>query len=218
MAASLDSVHSYHINDVSSLKNEQIRAIDAAKVGDVLVVLPTGYGKTIIIQELPFIETEKIGCVIVVNPLNAIIVDQAVRFGEDCVVIDNKLLEYLNNRQGGSISLKRASEKLDTGHVAYILGHPENLLTDIMKKTFQKEPLASKVIIVIIKIKISISINNEQMSGAGEGEGKILPLPQSPNTKCSKVSLNEVLLTKSSQLLIHVYALLISNIFNIFNS
>ena len=69
------------------LKNEQKQAIYAIYVGkDVLVCLPTGFGKSICFQTLPFlfdykrslVDGKKTSCVIIMSPLIALIlmVDQ----------------------------------------------------------------------------------------------------------------------------------------------
>ena len=65
----------------TSLKPKQGEALVAATDGDVLVVLPTGYGKTIIIEALPFLSATET-TVLLCTPLNAIIEEQRLRFGD----------------------------------------------------------------------------------------------------------------------------------------
>ena len=48
---------------------------------DVLAVLPTGYGKTLIIEALPYLKETK-SCIILASPLNAILEEQQQRFGK----------------------------------------------------------------------------------------------------------------------------------------
>ena len=70
---------------VEALKDEQRRAIKAVYDGmDVFVWLPTGFGKSVCFQALPFVFDYKLGLVsaekksvvIVVAPLVALMVDQ----------------------------------------------------------------------------------------------------------------------------------------------
>jgi superfamily II DNA helicase RecQ len=62
------------------LKAQQYKILDAiTSEKDVICVLPTGYGKSIIFQLLPYVyeyHLEKESIVLVVAPLNAIIDDQ----------------------------------------------------------------------------------------------------------------------------------------------
>ena len=127
----------------SSLKEKQAEAIRGCMIGDVMAVLPTGYGKTVIIQALPYLSL-KPSCVVVVNPLNAIIMEQKVRFGESCVVIDGDFVKSLN-RCGEDNMVSSKLQKLKSGNVNFIIGHPELLQLDTIKQLFKQEPLASKV-------------------------------------------------------------------------
>ena len=71
------------------LDAEQMTALStlANKKKDRLCILPTGYGKSICYQLLPFDELHPEGkcntCVIVVSPLNAIIEDQICKLSPD---------------------------------------------------------------------------------------------------------------------------------------
>ncbi len=58
------------------LKPQQESAIEAAQVGDVLAVLPCGFGKTKIAEEAP--PAGKIA--IIASPLNSIITEQKIRY------------------------------------------------------------------------------------------------------------------------------------------
>ena len=93
----LSDVNTIHNTRILSLKSKQTEAILLAEKGDLLCVLPTGYGKTIIIQCLPYLKHSSPGCIVVVNALNCIISEQKDRFGDRCVVIDDVLIKYLEN-------------------------------------------------------------------------------------------------------------------------
>ena len=74
-----------HFTFDHNLKQEQIQCLDACLDSrDVLAVLPTGFGKSLIFQLAPFAVSVKQGipldkttkCVLVLTPLNSIMVDQ----------------------------------------------------------------------------------------------------------------------------------------------
>ena len=73
------------------LRTEQIMALStvASREKDCLRILPTGYGKSLIYQLLPFVfdelqsEGKCSSCVIVVSPLNAIMEDQICKLSPD---------------------------------------------------------------------------------------------------------------------------------------
>ena len=74
-----------------NLRTEQMMALStvASREKDCLCVLPTGYGKSLIYQLLPFVfdelqsEVKCSSCVIVVSPLNAIMEDQICKLSAD---------------------------------------------------------------------------------------------------------------------------------------
>ena len=108
----------------TAYKNKQWEAIEAAQTSDVLAVLPTGYGKTVIIQSLPYTK-ETPGCVVVANPLNAIIMEQSLRFGSACVVINQRLVEVLKQEPTDFTVVDKATlhaKKLREGDVSFIIG------------------------------------------------------------------------------------------------
>lgn len=122
------------------LKECQYEAVKAVVVDgkDTLCVLPTGYGKSLIYQLLPFIfdaylGIEKGSSIIVISPLNALMVDQITKLKErvdvnvlKAIVRENKS----NTSDSGSIynQIVRPSQ--------IIFAHPEALLED--KKIFQQ--------------------------------------------------------------------------------
>ena len=75
-----------------NLKHEQITAITALLRGDVLAVLPTGYGKSLIYQLMPFIEN----CILIVLiPLNSILYEQKSRLGDRACLVDKCLVDTI---------------------------------------------------------------------------------------------------------------------------
>jgi superfamily II DNA helicase RecQ len=68
---------------INSYKPRQVECLEAFWQGrDVLAVLPTGYGKSLIFQTLPFIMQQKTGqmmSVIVITPINALMMDQCLK-------------------------------------------------------------------------------------------------------------------------------------------
>ncbi|CAG2249021.1 recQ [Mytilus edulis] len=122
----LQRMNSVMTTQYSSLKNKQTAAItECQKRNDVLVVLPTGYGKTVIIQAnadlvscavkllfyfylsvllhenlclqaLPFLTAEN-ACVVIINGLTSIIQEQKTRFGDKAIVIDDEIIKYLED-------------------------------------------------------------------------------------------------------------------------
>ena len=61
-----------------TLKPLQKMAIEASKTRDVVVVVPTGYGKTLIIEEAPDAGSIALVC----SPLNVIIEEQKKRYAK----------------------------------------------------------------------------------------------------------------------------------------
>ena len=95
-----------------TLKPLQRDAIFSAMQKDTLVVLPTGYGKSIIYEALPFIADNKI---IVISPLTAIIDEQSAKF-KNSLKVNKHLFENPTNQ------LKDCSASV-------YFGHPEAFLT-----------------------------------------------------------------------------------------
>ena len=89
-------------------KVAQIQALESVHLQrDTLVLLPTGYGKSLIFQLLPWLlaeEDKEFGIVLVVSPLNSLIVDQLTKLlkcGIQVGVLPNK---QHNQKQGEELS------------------------------------------------------------------------------------------------------------------
>ena len=66
------------IPNVTSLKPEQTQAVEALLAGkDVLAILPTGFGKSLIYQVFSMEQTSANASVLVISPLNSIVEEQA---------------------------------------------------------------------------------------------------------------------------------------------
>ena len=112
-------VNSHHDMDYCGYLPKQVDALNFAMAGhDVLVVVPTGYGKTLIFQSLPYL-TEDTRCVVVASPLDAIIEEQAKKLG--ALVVDNTFVSMLDS--GASI-----------GRPTFLIGHPEMLTKPAVKE------------------------------------------------------------------------------------
>jgi superfamily II DNA helicase RecQ len=117
-----------------SLKPKQIETILSFRDRDVLAVLPTGFGKSLIYQLMPYLEEVKgnSSCtVLVLCPLNAILYEQNARLGNSSFLVDKAALISLktvldtHTAENSSDSIK----KLCAAKYRYILGTPENILT-----------------------------------------------------------------------------------------
>ena len=66
------------IPNVTSLKPEQTQAVEPLLAGkDVLPILPTGFGKSLIYQVFSMAQTSANASVLVIPPLNSIVEEQA---------------------------------------------------------------------------------------------------------------------------------------------
>ncbi len=123
---------------IKVLKKRQAQSLLAGHK-DCLVILPTGYGKTIIIQCLPFIgEESKI--IVIVSPLDSIIHEQATRFGAHCQIIDEEFVKSLTNEDASDQVMK-----VQNGKILYLIGHPEKICCTDMRKFFMKESITNNV-------------------------------------------------------------------------
>ena len=86
----LGLINKKRLTEFAHLKPLQSKSLKLAIEKDVVVVLPTGYGKSLIFEVLPYLNDTK---VVIVCPLNAIIYEQVQKFGEDAICIENNLLK-----------------------------------------------------------------------------------------------------------------------------
>ena len=127
-------------NDDIVLKEEQYEALLAVAVHrkDCLVVLPTGFGKSLIYQLLPFVldylisldhvaEKENESSIVVVSPLNALMRDQVSKLQDkiSVAILKNKY-ETSDLYAAKSYDL----EELVDSMPRIIFAHPESLVND----------------------------------------------------------------------------------------
>ena len=105
-----------HRTDIAFLKVKQIKALKAAAKGDVLGVMATGFGKTFIMQCLPYLvqpgNPDSCLCcpspIIIISPLDAILAEQKEKLGSAAMMVKD---------------FKQYNES-----VSFILGHPEHFI------------------------------------------------------------------------------------------
>ena len=130
--------HQLRIN--FDLRTEQMMALNstvASREKDCLCVLPTGYGKSLIYQLLPFVFDELLSegkcssCVIVVSSLNAIMEDQICKLFPDY----NAVILRQHCPDTGLIGTTNA--KIDACKLLF--GHAECFLDDTSVKQLLKD-------------------------------------------------------------------------------
>ena len=136
-----------------SLKQEQklsIRAVYDRK--DVFVFLPTGYGKSICFQTLPFLFDYKLGAsqtkssVVVVSPLIALMVDQVKSLrkrGVDAVVISSGSREGIVDKEFCATEKSLQSASL-------IFSSPEALSHSKWRDALENPSVSSHVCAVVV--------------------------------------------------------------------
>ena len=138
------------------LKPLQVKCFEYLLKGqDVVAVLPTGFGKSLLFQLLPDflpVKADK-NIVIVVCPLNSIIEDQLKVLQDRGITAD--VLQLFNDEREADESkadgsLKNPSAKLMNGDIQIMFTHPEALLSkegrELMNsKVFQRNVVACVV-------------------------------------------------------------------------
>ena len=135
---------------------KQVQALKKSVCCDTLVVLPTGYGKSLIFQALPYTQVPS-STVIVVSPLNAIIMEQERKLKE-CIHINGQIIDALLNpleSQLGPLTeeameMKTKIEKFKRGKFLYIIGHPEHLLNTAVKSVLSSKSWKDKVSHIVV--------------------------------------------------------------------
>ena len=118
-------IYKYNIDNdrnVNYLKPKQFTAIRESLQGDLMVTLPTGFGKSLIYHLLPYAADKHTSAVIVVSPLNAIIEEQAAMLKASFVV-----------NEGWETHSDSFRRDVQNGSIKYIFGHPEVLVSHEFK-------------------------------------------------------------------------------------
>ena len=103
---SFNKAFNLHIEELKPLQIEAIQTLQNGQ--DCICCLPTGYGKSLTYELLPFLEP---GClVIVIAPLNAIIEQQVKKLGDM------------------AMQLKTDLKRVKNGEVSYLFSHPEDII------------------------------------------------------------------------------------------
>ncbi|KAK3102646.1 hypothetical protein FSP39_012843, partial [Pinctada imbricata] len=100
------------------LKPKQIQCLrESARCDNIVLVLPTGYGKSLIFELLPYYMRHVHGykklVIIIVEPLNTIIEQELEKVGEDGIHLTNEMESQ--------------------SHYLYYIGHPEEIMENIQK-------------------------------------------------------------------------------------
>lgn len=120
---------------ISTLKENQRSAVKYLVEGkDCICSLPTGYGKSLIYELLPFLDT---GClVVVVVPLNAILNQQMEKLGDLAMSLCPGKVDF---------------NKLKTGKYSYLFCHPEQILDNkALNEVFRTEGLSGRKIYLVV--------------------------------------------------------------------
>lgn len=120
--------------DIKQLKNLQEQALSTLISGkDCVCSLPTGYGKSLIYELLPFIDS---GClVIVIAPLNAIIKQQVQKLGDM------------------AMGLARANDigRLKSAKLSFVFSHPEDILDSReLNDAFTSDSICTRNIYLVV--------------------------------------------------------------------
>ena len=130
--------------EYSYLKPKQIQTIHSLLAGiDTIAVLPTGYGKSLIYELVPFVHQARDPtsdfAIIIITPLNSIIHQQITKCGITAVEVSTNF-----------IHVKR---QLEHSPFKYLIGHPENMTTkeafDGLQEAFTKNKKVTLAAIII---------------------------------------------------------------------
>ena len=136
-----------------SLKKEQLASMEAIYAGrDVFMWLPTGYGKSICYQALPFLLDCKRGVlcslVIVVSPLIALMIDQVTSLKESnnvkCSIITSS---SSSDRIPASMQAK-AGNLLHTDSLIFCT--PEALLESKWRQLIDREEVSRRIVCYVV--------------------------------------------------------------------
>lgn len=139
----------------------QIRCLENILFGDVVAMLPTGYGKSLIYQVLPaFLDLKSDrNFIIVICPLNAIIEDQVnvlSKWGINAGVLkevqedDSSKLFFDLHSKAVNEEEQFATQDIRSGKIDVLFTHPEGLLSSHGRKLIASTCFHQNVVSVII--------------------------------------------------------------------
>ena len=148
-----------------NLKCKQVQCFESLLNNeDVIAVLPTGYGKSLLFQLLPFflpLRTSR-NIVIVVSPLNSIIVDQVKDLQSRNLSVGvllpqniekiTKLFtdEKLKAKSQTSSSSSNISQVVRSGDIDFLYGHPEAVLSPEGRELLKSKVYQENVVACVI--------------------------------------------------------------------
>ena len=156
-----------------TLRPKQVICLDYLYRGiDVVAVLPTGFGKSLIYQVLPFLMPlkEQNNIVIVVAPLNSIIEDQIGTLKDRGIKVDilhtesgistqiEKLFDNSDEASCESDSLNKLqdiqklklSKDITEGKISFLLSHPESLLSKDGRNLLRSKVYQENVVAIVV--------------------------------------------------------------------
>ncbi|CAC5417453.1 recQ [Mytilus coruscus] len=130
-----------------ALKPQQTRTLLASIQNDVLSILPTGYGKSLIFECLPRVVSlsRKLpSAIILVSPLNSIILEQVSRYNDLAIEVTEQFLNNLKIHHSlcssttinsNNCSCQGVVKQFTTGTFMFLIGHPEQMIhKDLFKE------------------------------------------------------------------------------------
>ena len=139
------------------LKKEQVEAISLVSSGkDVFLWLPTGFGKSICYQSLPFVFDYKLGktnvppdqrsVVLVVSPLVSLMVDQVT-----CLQSAGVGAAILSGNKGVDRMLLASDGDVTSGKFCLLFSAPEAIVSSVRwRELLLQEPLSRQVVAVVV--------------------------------------------------------------------
>ena len=130
------------IPNVTSLKPEQTQAVEALLAEkDVLAILPTGFGKSLIYQVFSMAQTSANASVLVISPLNSIVEEQAKEM--NCLGIPSVHLKP---------DIEDCLHDISDGHFRMIFASAEDCLsknfTEILKRAEPHSKLHISLVVI----------------------------------------------------------------------
>ena len=160
LAFARNNLHSF------CLKPKQVQCFEYMLRGfDVITVLPTGFGKSLLFQLLPdFLPVKSCqNIVLVVSPLSSIIEDQisalnTIGISADVLPMVNSPLNYkaesffdhTGDENEEADETCKVSKELIEGKVKLVFGHPESLLSTCGRKLLKSEVYQKNVVACVI--------------------------------------------------------------------
>ena len=137
------------------LKEEQLQAIEAVYgKKDVFVCLPTGFGKSICFQILPFLHDHKLGlvhgqsksCAIIVSPLIALMVDQVRSLrasGVETVIMTS-------SKEGSIVDRDFLATEKNLRSASLVFSSPEALAHTHWKEILESPEVSNRVCSMVV--------------------------------------------------------------------